>query len=136
MILAKQKEEPQAPNPTLEPKKELIKTVTGYQEAIVMPKGAENPFLEVSEQKEGNYTIKEEKPFINENETFEDYNNMNPETPKLTGNQIFRISKLTKKANSGDAEAWRKCESLEMKRFVEIGERGRFKVKDDILTAM
>lgn len=136
LILAKQKEEPQAPNPTLEPKKELIKTVTGYQEAIVMPKGAENPFLEVSAQKEGNYTIKEEKPYINENETFEDYNNMNPETPKLTGNQIFRISKLTKKANSGDAEAWRKCESLEMKRFVEIGERGRFKVKDDILTAM
>ncbi|WP_260854525.1 replication initiator protein A [Bacillus cereus] len=160
MILAKQKEEPQAPNPTLETKKELIQTPTGYQEAIVMPKGSENPFLEVLEQKEGNYTNKEEKLYTNENETFEDYNNTNipttymdytqsdriepsevkgntkTETPKLTGNQLFRISKLTKKANSGDVEAWRKCESLEMKRFVEIGERGRFKVKDDILTAM
>jgi len=160
VILAKQKEEPQAPNPTLEPKKELIQTVTGYQEAIVMPDNAENPFLEASERKEDDYTTKEEKPYINENETSEDYNNMNipptyidyaqldsmappevkgntkTETPKLTGNQLFRISKLTKKANSGDVEAWRKCESLEMKRFVEIGERGRFKVKDDILTAM
>lgn len=160
MILAKQKEEPQAPNPTLETKKELIQTPTGYQEAIVMPKGSENPFLEVLERKEGDYTNKEEKLYTNENETFEDYNNTNipttyidyaqmdsiepsevkgntkTETPKLTGNQLFRISKLTKKANSGDVEAWRKCESLEMKRFVEIGERGRFKVKDDILTAM
>ncbi|PFE33054.1 hypothetical protein, partial [Bacillus cereus] len=126
MILAKQKEEPQAPNPTLETKKELIQTPTGYQEAIVMPKGSENPFLEVLEQKEGNYTNKEEKLYTNENETFEDYNNTNipttymdytqsdriepsevkgstkTETPKLTGNQLFRISKLTKKANSGD----------------------------------